>query len=248
MTNFGSRTVLLVALIAATVAGVATYGVSAITNPGKTEVRISAQRLENGIIEFALQQRADDGSWGDRILPAARKLSAEGRLHRWANSTPIEIDAGLPFYLNTTEPQRSVTVQEYVALCGDEAALFEETGISIDEETLSRYSAFGTDESEPFNWGQLLFVIDLSLTARQSIDPPAELAEFHEGQISSLTLIAQYSFAQDPEMEFSEWDLFGIAFLAAAVSAEAEQNLTPELRQQLIDGGCIEADESETSE
>ena len=206
MTKLGSRTVLLVALIAAIVGGVATYGVSAVTSPGKTEVRISAQRLENGIIEFALQQRADDGLWGERILPAARKLSAAGRLHRWANSTPIEIDAGLPFYVNTTEPQLAVTVQEYMALCGDDAALFEETGISIDEQTLSKYSALGTGENETHTWGQLLFAIDLGLTAWKSIEPPAELAEYHQAQISSATLLAQYAFAQEPEAEFNPWN------------------------------------------
>ena len=42
MSRFGSRTILLVALVAATIEGIATYGVSALTSTAKTEVRITA--------------------------------------------------------------------------------------------------------------------------------------------------------------------------------------------------------------
>ena len=43
---------------------------------GELEVRITAQRLQDGRTEFALQQREGDG-WSDRIAPRARFLPAE---------------------------------------------------------------------------------------------------------------------------------------------------------------------------
>lgn len=77
------------AIIAAAV--VATGGgiVYAQLSNSSGEVRISAQRTDDGRVEFALQQRDSDGDWGDRILPARRYFPAEGFVNRWANSTPI---------------------------------------------------------------------------------------------------------------------------------------------------------------
>ena len=60
--------------------------------PTEVEVRIAARRLEDGRIEFALQQRQGDG-WSDRIAPPARFLPAEPPLGRWLVSTPVTIAA-----------------------------------------------------------------------------------------------------------------------------------------------------------
>ena len=57
---------------------------------GGVEVRITAQRLEDGRTEFALQQRDGDG-WSDRIAPRSRFLPAEPPLDRWLVSTPVTI-------------------------------------------------------------------------------------------------------------------------------------------------------------
>ena len=54
------------------------------------EVRITAQRLEDGRTEFALQQRTGD-TWSDRILPSGRYFPADPEAGRWLNSTPIEV-------------------------------------------------------------------------------------------------------------------------------------------------------------
>ena len=234
MTNASTRFILLIALVAAVAGGVATYGVSALTETGNTEVRISAQRLEGGIIEFALQQRGEDGSWGERILPSARKLRAEGRLNSWANSTPIQLESGLPFYVNTTQPTTSVNVDEYIALCGDEESLFGEVSFDIQD-------GFDT-------WGSLFSLLDPVIGTLRSIEPPPELADYHQGQLSTLTILAQYAFVQDPEAEVDLWEFLIVALIAAGPSEEAEANLDPELRQRLIDAGCIEADDSEAAE
>ncbi len=62
---------------------------------GGVEVRITAQRLEDGRTEFALQQREGDG-WSDRIAPRARFLPATPPLDRWLVSTPVSIAASTP--------------------------------------------------------------------------------------------------------------------------------------------------------
>ena len=59
---------------------------------GEVEVRITAQRLQDGRTEFAIQQREGD-AWSDRIAPRARFLPAEPPLDRWLVSTPVSIAA-----------------------------------------------------------------------------------------------------------------------------------------------------------
>lgn len=230
MNRFGSRTVLLIALVAAIIGGIATYSVSALTSTAKTEVRITAQRVDDGRVEFALQQREDDGTWGERLLPSRRFFPAEGSVNRWAISTPLEIDSGIPFYVNTTEPTRSITADEYIALCGDDEWLLGEAGVTLDEEGVT--------------WGDLFSLLDPAISELRSIEPPDELAEYHQAQISTATLMAQYAFTQDPDAELDLWEFFGIALIAAGIAEEAEASLDPDLRQRLVDGGCIEADES----
>ncbi len=239
--SLGSRTVLIVALVAALIGGVASYGVSALTSSVTTEVRISAQRLDGGLIQFALQQRQGDGGWGERQLPTLNLLRAQGQLHRWANSSAIEVevDAGLPLYVNTTEPVRSVTVDEYIALCADDESLLGEAAQAL-AELGEQWPAAGGGEGS-LTWGGLLGLLDLGITAWRSIEPPEALAEFHWAQLRSVTLMAQYAFAQDQGAAVDLWELLGIGFIVAAISQEAEANLDPDLRERLIESGCIEA-------
>ena len=78
--------VLLVALLVGAVAlgaGVAT------AHDSGTEVRITAMRLDDGRIEFALQERDGEG-WGERILPRGRFFPTTSS-GRWLNSTPITV-------------------------------------------------------------------------------------------------------------------------------------------------------------
>ena len=83
-----SRTILIVALVAALIGGVATYSIQAATQPDESEVRISAQRLDNGRVEVGLQQRQADGAWGERLLPERRFFPASGFVNRWDEQQP----------------------------------------------------------------------------------------------------------------------------------------------------------------
>ena len=78
--------VLLVVLLMGAVAlgaGIAT------AHDGGTEVRITAMRLDDGRIEFALQERDGEG-WGERILPSSRFFPTTSS-GRWLNSSPITV-------------------------------------------------------------------------------------------------------------------------------------------------------------
>ena len=73
---------LLLAALAGSVAWAATGG--------EAEVRITARQLDDGRVEFALQQRVD-GEWGERILPRSRYFPASVGHNRWLNSTPMTV-------------------------------------------------------------------------------------------------------------------------------------------------------------
>ena len=60
----------------------------------ETEVRVAAQRLADGRMEFALQQREAGGGWGERVLPRARFFPAGATVNRWLASSPLTVSAG----------------------------------------------------------------------------------------------------------------------------------------------------------
>ena len=59
----------------------------------QAELRIAAQLLADGRIEFALQQHETDGAWGERLLPRARFFPAEPEPERWRFTTPLTVRA-----------------------------------------------------------------------------------------------------------------------------------------------------------
>ena len=73
--------------------GLAALSVGAVLaqSGGSAEVRIAAMRLEDGRIEFALQQRDAAGSWGERILPDRRFFPATGS-GRWLTSSSLAVE------------------------------------------------------------------------------------------------------------------------------------------------------------
>ena len=58
------------------------------------DVRIVARKIANGKVEFGLQQRQSDDSWGARQLPRARFFPTTADVDRWLNSSPLRLPAG----------------------------------------------------------------------------------------------------------------------------------------------------------
>ena len=56
------------------------------------EVRVAAQLLADGRMEFALQERQANGDWGERRLPRGRFFPADTRVGRWLGSSPLTVE------------------------------------------------------------------------------------------------------------------------------------------------------------
>ncbi|MYD64379.1 MAG: trypsin-like peptidase domain-containing protein [Chloroflexi bacterium] len=82
------------------------------------EVRVAAQRLADGRTEFALQERAADGSWDDRRLPNSRFFPANTRVGRWLGSSPLTVEAQADG-MQTASGGTGVTVRVAAQLLAD---------------------------------------------------------------------------------------------------------------------------------
>ena len=229
-----SRIVLIVALVAALIGGVATYTIQAATQTDETEVRISAQRLNDGRVEVGLQQRQPDGAWGERLLPERRFFPASGIVNRWTNSSPITITSQLadaPLYVNDTQPSRTLDLSGYLEFCSDPA---NQGGGGL--ELLGSFE----DDDLP-TWGLIFTGVDSDITTLRSIEPPPELAELHQAQIELLTAVAAVAYSKPADEPANPFELLlpALASLPAVLAADA--SLDPQVRQQLVDAGCLDS-------
>lgn len=91
---------------------------------GEAEVRISARQLEDGRVEFGLQQRVD-GRWGERVLPRSRYFPADATINRWLNSTPMAVSvAGADDLAEGPQASNSVEVRITARRLGDRRVEF----------------------------------------------------------------------------------------------------------------------------
>lgn len=101
------------ALIALLAIGLAAggYAVAQITQ-SETEVRITARfDSQRGAVEFALQQRQADGSWGQRTFPSARYFPSDATPGRWLSSSPIPVTvSGTAAAAATGTPRAASTI------------------------------------------------------------------------------------------------------------------------------------------
>ena len=68
-----------------------TVTATAHSQSSEVEVRVAAQRLDDGRTEFALQERQADGAWGERRLPRSRFFPASATVDRWLASSPLTV-------------------------------------------------------------------------------------------------------------------------------------------------------------
>lgn len=82
----------MVLLVAGGVVGLIAAGPATGQEAGPdTEVRIVARLLDSGDVEFALQQRRADTTWGERQLPQRRRLPADAAVDRWLWSAELDL-------------------------------------------------------------------------------------------------------------------------------------------------------------
>ncbi|MCY3662481.1 MAG: hypothetical protein OXH28_06600 [bacterium] len=82
------------ALLALMSGAVVAAPVAAQDSAGDLEVRIVARKLANGKVEFGLQQRRGDNSWGERQLPQVRLFPTTATVDRWLVSSALDLTAG----------------------------------------------------------------------------------------------------------------------------------------------------------
>ena len=75
--------------------------------PG-TEVRIVGRLLEDGKIEFGLQQRRADTTWGERQLPERRLFPADAAVDRWRWSEELDLGFSVVRITARKIPDRTV--------------------------------------------------------------------------------------------------------------------------------------------
>ena len=81
----------VVLVLAVLSVGVVSSAVAAQDSAGQAEVRIVARTAANSRVEFALQQRQPDDSWGERLLPSRRLFPISTVLGRWLHSSPLTL-------------------------------------------------------------------------------------------------------------------------------------------------------------
>ena len=87
---------------------VLSVGLMAFDDPGdELDVRIVARRLEGSRVEFGLQQRGADGSWGERLLPSRRFLPTGDDVGTWLASSSLSLGAAAPGSGRIETPQES---------------------------------------------------------------------------------------------------------------------------------------------
>ena len=117
------KTLTILALLAAMAGGIALAATD-----GEAEVRITARQLEDGRVEFALQQRVG-GEWGERILPRGRYFPTGATVGRWLNSTPLTVTAAES---EAPAPSGSYTPQTVPDGNNEDGSLVWGSGDSVD--------------------------------------------------------------------------------------------------------------------
>ena len=209
---------LMAILIAVAAIGV----VSATTGQAQKDVRITARLLENGKVEFGLQERTDGGDWSQILIPPRNKFPyATATVDRWLFSsavplTPVDIGA----VQAPPSASHTLTVDEYAAGCAAQLV--------------------ADPVGDAATWGEYITALDTVITELLAIRPPAVLADYHAVGIQIAVLVKNAAQEYPADAPVNVMALFGVALLAQGMLNAAEAALPDEVRATLIAGGCIE--------
>ena len=149
---------------------------------GAVVARIVARRHADGRVEFALQQQASGGSWGDRLLPPQRFFPTTAAVGRWLVSTPLTLvgaagDAALPPPIDAPPPENPPP--------RDDPPPPEDTPPPEDPpvvasllDHLAARLLEGVNASRPATWDALALDADLSAIAQQKAQLMADTSSW----------------------------------------------------------------------
>ena len=83
----------------------------------------------------------------------------------------------------------------------------------------------------------------VQIDAFESVIPPDELKDYHLATVAGVKLLHDHARSQDAGELYNPYELLGIPNLLALGMAigSAEENLSPDASEQLVESGCIEA-------
>ena len=108
------------------------------------EVRIVARKLEDGRVEFGLQQRQGDDSWGDRQFPRLRFFPTTAGTNRWLSSSPLTVSASQPADRDTTTTDNDQTAPPPA----------DRDTTTTDDDQYSQFAGDTVEVTNPHSWWQ----------------------------------------------------------------------------------------------
>ena len=94
LTSWGRLVCVAAALLAVSSVAVVSSAAGGQETDGDVVVRIVARKIADGRVEFGLQQRQTDASWGQRMLPSQRFFPTTATVERWLASSPLTTSDG----------------------------------------------------------------------------------------------------------------------------------------------------------
>jgi len=176
-------TVLVGAMVAVALGAVLGGLAAAGFTSGSPEVRLAAQRLNDGRIEIALQQRLDNGSWSERRLPPSRFLAAGAETERWRHSSPLTLSID-----NLVGDHRACLVTH-----GDESDIFWRDTHAAAEAHAAEIGLDLTILADPDSAAQANLIRECAASGAASIvttlaDPPALTSALTEAQAAGVAV------------------------------------------------------------
>ena len=195
--------------------------------------RIVARRHSDGRIEFALQQRASDGSWGERLLPSRRFFPTSAVVGRWLVSTPLALfsapdESAVPPPMDTPPAEDTPPPIEDTPPPAEDAPPPEELPPEEAASPAARFVAHlleGVNAARPASWGALALDMDLSAVAQVKAQAMADTGSW------------QYDFDFVSRLE-PGWDVWRIGRSVNADAALDHPDIPSDLAAALLgDGG-----------
>ena len=183
--------------------------------------RIVARRHSDGRVEFALQQQATGGSWGQRLLPPQRFFPTTATVGRWLTSTPLTLvgaagDVALPPPIDPPPPSEDPPPPEDTPPPEEPASPADRFAAHLLE---------GVNAARPDSWEALVLDAGLSAVAGEKAQAMADTGTW------------RYDFDFVSRLE-PGWDIWRIGRSVSADATLDHPDIPPDLAAALLgDGG-----------
>ena len=193
-------------------------------------------------LEATIEARVQAG------LDALQEPTSEGGVNKTTDQTngqAVESVSGMT-PANTLSPEFTPTVIPTSILTPDPTAPSSPASMAVVE-----YAAWcGVIEKEGSLYDpdmrqtnqEVIEAIDVLLEERRELQPPVELAKFHDAGTDALVAVKSSLSLESPDGEFNPFSLFAVAMVMGTAIEQAEADLSEQTRSLLLAAGCIEPD------